>query len=75
MLRDLAKRSRRITVADKAYDVAGLVSVFLELNVHPHVVQGKKKVDAASSTREPRDKSDMASLSENAGWWKMGSDG
>ena len=44
MLKDLAKRSRRITVGtDKAYDVAGLVSVFLELNVHPHVSQGNKK--------------------------------
>jgi hypothetical protein len=44
MLKDLAKRSRGITVgADKAYDVAGLVSVFRELNVTPHVIQHMKE--------------------------------
>ena len=44
MLRDLAKRSRRIAVgADKAYDVAELVSVFRELNVTPHVIQHMKE--------------------------------
>ena len=29
--------------ADKAYDVAGLVSVFRELNVTPHVIQHMKE--------------------------------
>ena len=43
MLQDLAKSSSRITVgADKAYDVAGLVSVLRELNVTPHVIQNNK---------------------------------
>jgi hypothetical protein len=74
MLKDLAKRSRRITVgADKAYDVAGLVSVFPELNVHPHVIQGNKK--PTQRHRRQNHKSDMASLSKNAGWWKRLLDG
>jgi hypothetical protein len=42
-LKDFARRSRRIAVgADKAHDVAGLVSVFRELNVTAHVIQHMK---------------------------------
>jgi hypothetical protein len=69
MLKDLAKRSGRITVgADKAYDVAGLVSVLRELNVTPHVIQNNKNRRSAIDGRTTR-KSDMASASANAGWW------
>jgi IS5 family transposase len=52
MLKDLAKRSRRITVgADKAYDVAELVSVLRELNVTPHVIQNNKNRRSAIDGR------------------------
>lgn len=55
MLKDLAKRSRRITVgADKAYDVAGLVSVLRELNVTPHVMQNNKNRRSAIDRRTTR---------------------
>jgi len=55
MLKDLAKRSRRITVgADKAYDVAELVSVLRELNVTPHVIQNNKNRRSAIDGRTTR---------------------
>jgi transposase len=55
MLKDLAKRSSRITVgADKAYDVAGLVSVLRELNVTPHVIQNNKNRRSAIDGRTTR---------------------
>jgi transposase len=55
LLKDLAKRSRRITVgADKAYDVAGLVSVLRELNVTPHVIQNNKNRRSAIDRRTTR---------------------
>jgi transposase len=55
MLKDLAKRSSRITVgADKAYDVAGLVSVLRELNVTPHVIQNHKNRRSAIDGRTTR---------------------
>lgn len=55
MLKDLAKRSGRITVgADKAYDVAGLVSVLRELNVTPHVIQNNKNRRSAIDGRTTR---------------------
>jgi transposase len=55
MLKDLAKSSSRITVgADKAYDVAGLVSVLRELNVTPHVIQNNKNRRSAIDERTTR---------------------
>jgi transposase len=55
MLKDLAKRSSRITVgADKAYDVAGLVNVLRELHVTPHVIQNNKNRRSAIDGRTTR---------------------
>jgi transposase len=55
MMKDLAKRSRRITVgADKAYHVAGLVRVLCELNVTPHVIQNNANRRSAIDERTTR---------------------
>jgi hypothetical protein len=43
---------------------AGLVSVFRELNVIPHVIQHMKEPMQRHRPREPREKSHMASVSE-----------
>ena len=70
MLKDLAKRSGRITVgADKAYDVAGLVSVLRELNVTPHVIQNNINRRSAIDGRTTRQVGYGISLG-NAGWWR-----
>lgn len=55
MLKELAKSSRRITVgADKAYDVASLVTVLRELKVTAHVMQNNRNRRSAIDGRTTR---------------------
>ena len=75
MLKDLAKSSNRITVgADKAYDVAGLVSVLRELNV-TRMSSRTTRTDAVPSTKGPHAMWDTRLVWANAGWWKKPSAG